>query len=229
MRREVGGDLDVQFVEDRAGDEGQVEVARFLEANPGQLGELAILPDPGRFLRRDGAAVDGEEPGVEAPHALGRGDGAGDEMQRLEIGQHAVAVERLPAGGHGLGRAVLGGAEQEAGLLVGLADRGERQRPAEVVRRTAEPPGQGRLGIVRQGVRHRHRPITEFDPPAGKHELARHEGEARVAAAHQHLRTATSAPVQDDHGRGVPGTEAGGRTCRVRCGLRGHRVRLGQG
>ncbi len=43
---EVDGDLRLEFVEDRAGDVGQVELACRGEVDPGELGELGVRGDP---------------------------------------------------------------------------------------------------------------------------------------------------------------------------------------
>ena len=80
------------------------------------------------------------------------------------------------------------GAEQQAGLLEGLADRGERQRARLGGARPLHAAHQLRLGARIERRADRHLPVGGIDPAAGKHELAGHEDMAVMALAEQHLR-----------------------------------------
>ncbi|MDH6638921.1 UNVERIFIED_ORG: hypothetical protein M2438_004096 [Methylobacterium sp. SuP10 SLI 274] len=133
-------------------------------------------------------AIDGEEAGIEAAGALRRRDRPRHQMQGFEIGHHPFVGEGLPRTLRcGLRRTIIAGADEKAGLLVGLADRGERERAAEMVGCARQLGPQGVVGPLRQGTGDRHHPVGRFDPSAGKHELAAHEGEAGMAPAHQQL------------------------------------------
>ena len=162
-------------------------------------------------------AVDGEESGVEAPHALGWRDGSADEMQRLQIGKHTPFLKGRPGGGCGgaVRTSIIPGPEQKARLLEGLADGSERQSPTALGRGPGDPGHQRLLGAGMKGTRHGHGSVAGFDAPAGKDELAGHEFQALMPLAHEHLRVSALA-VDDDEGRGVDGAE--GRVLGIRFG-----------
>ena len=76
----------------------------------------------------DRRGVRGEEPGIEPPHAAGRGDRARNQEQPGRVGQQAGLAKRLP-GAFERGRGAIAlASEAKAGFLAGLADRGDRQR-----------------------------------------------------------------------------------------------------
>src|ERR1700693_10668 len=76
----------------------------------------------------NGRGVGGEEPGVEASYAARRGDRARDKEQPGRVWQEPSLGERLPRPLERRRRAVALAAKTEAGLLAGLADRGDRKR-----------------------------------------------------------------------------------------------------
>ena len=99
-----------------------------------------------------------------------------------------VLGERRPCAVRRLGRRVALGAEQQAGLLERLADRGERQRARLGGVRPLDAAHQLRLGARIERRANRHQPVARIDRAAGEHEPAGQEHVAVVAAAHQHLR-----------------------------------------
>ena len=66
-------------------------------------------------------------------------------------------------------------AEQQAGLLEGLADGGERKRARLGGARPLQALHQVRFGVRIERSRDRHEPVDRIDAAARKDELARHE------------------------------------------------------
>ena len=98
-------------------------------------------------------------------------------------------------------------AEEQAGLLEGLADGGERQRLRLAGVRAAGVLHQ-LLGARVERRARGHLAVGRVDAAAGEHELARQEHVAVVALAHQHLRRRPAA-VEQDQGGGVLGRPVG--------------------
>ena len=118
------------------------------DRQPDDLLELVGRPAVGQ-RDRDVVAPAGEEARVEAAHAAGRRDGARDEAQAFERRLHAVFGKALPVGLGGGERALA--ADQQAGLLIGLADR--RQRDRAGARRASGGCCRGRALPLRRGCR----------------------------------------------------------------------------
>src|SRR5690606_30544327 len=85
LRREVGivAQPRQQLVEDGARDRRDIGLDGLFQRQPHDLLQLVRRPAL-RQLHRDLVAEGGEEARVEAAHAAGRRDGAGDEAQALE-------------------------------------------------------------------------------------------------------------------------------------------------
>ena len=149
-RREPG----FQLVQDDAGDGRQLEPARLAQGHPGELDQLGLRADHAADLPGDGVAVDREEAGVEALRPARGRDGAGDDLHRLRGPGSTPCSPKAAQGPAGtrLGRAVIRRAEEKPGLLEGLADGGERQRPAAGGR---GPPGPGHQRLRAPGPRAR--------------------------------------------------------------------------
>jgi len=123
----AGGEAAIEFGEHvfRHG----VGVRKRLRADldPHQFDKLGVGMDHTLDAMGDRGGIRGEEAGVEALDAAGRGDGARDQEQARGVGQQARISEWLPRAfepGRALGLAP----EAEAGLLAGFADRGDRER-----------------------------------------------------------------------------------------------------
>lgn len=125
---ESGLDAVVQIFQRDFGDGEEVEPLDVLERLPNQFRELGLGADDAVELVRDGGDVRGKEARVVAPGAPWRRDGAADEMNRREIRRDHMLGELGPRPAGRLRRGVGLPAEQEAGLLERLADRGERER-----------------------------------------------------------------------------------------------------
>ena len=153
------------LAQDQAGDRRQRQLARLVEPHPADVAHLAGMADlAGRVL---GARH--EEAGVEAARPAGRRHGAGDQVEAIERRRQPLVEEALPVLAVVLlGRAAVQGlGEQQPGLLEGLADGGDGERPrplrrwrrAAGVRRRRDragwPPGCGRRPD-RPGRRGRH-------------------------------------------------------------------------
>ena len=126
-----------------------------------------------------------------------------DEMDGAEVGNDAGFGERLPRPRRRRDRRRTRRAEHEAGLLIGLADRGERE--ARGFRRAGMSDfchQAGDVAVVQSGER-RHLPVRRLDAAAGKNEFSRHETVPLVAAAEQHFRHGLGA-VDEDQRRGIP-------------------------
>ncbi len=148
----------------------------------------------------DGRSVRGEEPGIEAPHAAGRGDGAGDQKQSGWVGQQAGLGERLPRAVEIRRGAIALAPETQAGFFAGLADRGDRQRSR--ARRRDLRTALQQIGFERAGNRrgNGNAVIRLVDTAAGKDELAGHEHHLVVALADQDFWDGGGAIDQDQRG-----------------------------
>ena len=80
-------------------------------------------------------------------------------------------------------------AEQQAGLLIGLADG--RERPSAHPARRGAPDARRERGLdarVKRAPTAGMLQVAEVDAPARKYEFSGHERVARMPPAHQHLR-----------------------------------------
>ena len=76
---------------------------------------------------RDGLGIGHEEARVEAARAVGRGDGAADEIETMQLGHDAMGEEAPPAGRACARRPCRLCADQHARFLEGFADGGQRE------------------------------------------------------------------------------------------------------
>jgi len=130
--------------------------------------------------------IGGEEAGVEAADAAGRGDRPRNQEQARRIGQQACIRERRP-GAFQLDRLVYLAAEAEAGFLAGFADRCYRKRTRARSYDFGAALEQISFEFLGDRGGNGHAVVSLVEAAAGKHELARHEHHIVMALADQHL------------------------------------------
>lgn len=133
----------------------------------------------------DEVGVAHEEAGVEAAVAIGRGDGAGDEVERVEARVHIVFEELGPVRRLCFQGRRVGLAEHEPGFFKGLADGGKRKGAGfRLGTAFCQAFHNRRVKIVGRGEA----AIANIDLAAGKDELAGHELVTGSALAHEDAR-----------------------------------------
>src|SRR6185312_657832 len=128
MMERAGGEALLEFVQDISGHGMQIGERLRSELDPGQLHQFGLGMDHALDPMGNRRSVRREEPGVEASHPAGRGDGTRDQVQSRWIRQQARFSKWLPWAFERRHRAAALAAETEAGFLAGFADRGDRQR-----------------------------------------------------------------------------------------------------
>ena len=91
-----------EFLDDDAGDVGQVQPLGLVQVDPGDLVQLAAVGQP--LQAEQGLGRGHEEAGVEPLGPVGRGDRPGDEVERGEVGLGALGQELAPGPGPGTRR-----------------------------------------------------------------------------------------------------------------------------
>ena len=129
-------------------------------------------------------------------------------MHDTEIGDDAGLRKRLPSLGRRRESAGRWRAEHQAGFFVGLADGGERVGRRFGKARPLHPPHQA-LDVARVQRRgHRHQPVLDLDPAAGKNKFAWQKAMPLVAASEQDFRHRSGA-IDQDQGRGIARSQIG--------------------
>ena len=128
-----------------------------------------------------------EEAGVEAARPAGRRDGAGDQVEAVERRREALVEEALPVLAVVLLRcaALERLAEDQAGLLEGLAHRGDTQRLGPLERGGFQ---EARLDVAVERRGDRHMGVGLVDAPSREDVAVGHEGRLGSAAESRNRR-----------------------------------------
>ena len=123
----AGGEAAVEFGQHVLGHGMRVGERLRADLDPYQLHQFGVGVDHAFDAMGDAGSISGEEAGVEAADAAGRGDRARDQEQARRIRQQARLRERLP-GAFELDGFFDLASKAQPGLLAGFTDRGNRQR-----------------------------------------------------------------------------------------------------
>src|SRR4029453_10873033 len=170
------------LAKDEPSNGGQRQLPRLVKLDPADVAELAGMADGARRI----LGARHEEAGIETARPAGRRDGAGDQVEAVEGGPHALVQKALPVLAEILfGCATLQGLGQhQAGLLESLAHGGDGER-SRALRGRGLAQALVDEAVERRG--HRHAGVGRIDAAAREDVAVGHEGVLGVATAQQHL------------------------------------------
>ena len=186
----------------RARDGGQVQRAGLGQRHP--AGREQFLVRGGIELMRDCPRIGHEEPRIETARAIGRRDGAGDEIQACPAAARFHA-RRICCHAAARVRGIFADVRRSECPLPRRSRGWRRARGRALLRRDAErslwPKHRAQIAA------HRDARIGGIHAAAGKHIFVRHERHAAVTLAHQHARSVAVALAHQDQRRRIARTQ----------------------